>query len=103
MSPSPREKQRVRPTRAICAPASTSSGSRLRNDADFSPNLVVDHPRLSAGAEPMVRAALPFLSQLLLLHTYRDRTIRSLPRAMPWPLPPSTLPSLQHSPLRPPA
>ncbi len=101
MSPSPREKRRVRPTRVICAPASTSTGSRLRNDADFSPNLVVDHPRLSAGAQPMVGAALPFLSQLLLLHTYRDRTIRSLPRVMAWPLPSSTLSSLQQGRLRP--
>src|SRR5260370_18741278 len=101
MAPSPREKRRVRPTRVICAPASTSTGSRLSNDADFSPNLVVDHPRLSAGAQPMVGAALPFLSQLLLLHTYRDRTIRSLPRVMAWPLPSSTLSSLQQGRLRP--
>src|SRR5258708_14089092 len=101
MSPSPREKRRVRPTQAICARASTSTGSRLRNDADLEPNPVVDHPRLSAAAEPMVRAALPFLSQLLLLHAYRDRTIRSLSRVMAWPLPSSTLSSLQQGRLRP--
>src|SRR6266404_9403260 len=94
MSPSPREKRRVRPTRATCAPASTSTGSRFRNDAAFEPNLAVDHPRLPAAAQPMAGVQLPLLPQLFLLHAHRDRTIRSLPRVMAWPLPPSTLSSL---------
>src|SRR5882724_4758390 len=101
MSPSPREKRRGRPSRATCAPASTSTGSRLRNDADFSPNLVVDHPRLPAGAQPVAWAQLPLLSELFLLRAYRDRTIRSPPRFVAWPLPSSTLSSLQRGRLRP--
>src|ERR1700676_2866033 len=101
MSPTPREKRRVRPPRAICAPASTSTGSRSRNDADFSPNLVVDHPRLPAAAEPMAWTQVPLLSELFLLHAYRDRTIRSLPRLVAGPLPSSTLSSLQQGRLRP--
>src|SRR5882757_1157625 len=101
MSPSPREKRRATPTRAICAPASTNTGSRLRNDANLEPNPVVDDPRIPAAAESLVRVPLPLLSQLLLLHAYGDRTIRSLARFMARPASPAALSSLQRGRLRP--
>src|ERR1700694_2283115 len=101
MSPSPRETRRVRPTRAICGRASTSTGRRLRSDADLSPNIVVDHPWVPAVVEPLARAQLPFLSHLFLLHAYRDRTIRSLTRVVPCPMPPPPLSPLQQGRLRP--
>src|ERR1700722_14014843 len=100
MSPSPREKRRARPTRAICARASTSTGSRLRNDAGLKTNIVVDGPRIPAVAEPLAWPELPLLSQLFLLYPYRDRTIRSLARLVARPAPPPALPSLQRGRLR---
>src|ERR1700676_1663493 len=101
MSPSPHEKRRVRPARAICGRASTSTGRRLRNDADFSPNIVVDHPRVPAVVEPLAWPSLPLLSQLFMLCAYRDRTIRSLTRVVARPLPPPALSPLQQGRLRP--
>src|ERR1700720_1567515 len=101
MSPSPREQRRAGPTRANCARASTSTGSRLRNDADFSPNIVVDHPWVPTVVEPLARASLPLLSKLFLLCAYRDRTIRSLARIVARPVPPPALSSLKQGRLRP--
>src|SRR6202021_3431723 len=101
MSPSPREKRRATPTRAICAPPPTSTGSRLRNDANLEPHPVVDDPLVSAAAESLVRVPLPFLSQLLLLYAYGDRTIRSLARFMARTATPAALSSLQGWRVRP--
>src|SRR5260370_13121240 len=101
MSPSPRETRRVRPTRAICARASTSTGSRLRNDARLKTIIVVDHPWVPAVVEPLARVQLPLLSQLFLLHAYRDRTIRSLTRVVARPAPSPALSPLSQGRLRP--
>src|ERR1700733_574514 len=100
MSPSLLETRRVRPTRPNCARASTSTGSRLRSDARLKTNFVVDHPRVPAVVEPMAGAELPVLSELFLLYTYRDRTIRSLTRVVARPAPPPTLSPLQQGRLR---
>src|ERR1019366_449498 len=78
MSPFPHVQLRVWRRRAIYARVWTSSGSRLPNDASAPQNFSVDHPRLSTGVEPSIGSTLPFLSQLLLLRAYRDRTLRSL-------------------------
>src|SRR5579863_9606313 len=101
MSLSPRGKPRVRRARPICAPVSTSTGSRSFNDAKPSPNPALAHPRLPAHFEPLVGSPLPLLSQLLLLRAYRHRGIRRDARYLARCAPPAALSSLSRGRLRP--
>src|SRR3984957_8515308 len=101
MSPFPHETRRVKPPWAFCARASTSTGSRLRNNVRASPNPVVDHPRVSAAVEPAHRSPLPLLSQLLLLCPYGDRPTWCLTRVVAESAPPPPLSPLQQGRLRP--
>src|SRR5664279_4826421 len=101
MSPCPHAKRRARPTPAICARASTITGSRSGSDVYLEPNLHVDHPGLSVAALSLAGAQLPVLPELFVLCAYRDRTLRSLARHLARRAPPPTLSSLQRGRLRP--
>src|ERR1700678_3397724 len=101
MSPSPRATPRAEPSPRICARVWTSTGRLLRSDADHEPNIDVDHPWLPAAAQSDAGPALPFLSQLLLLCAYRDRTPWRSEGHLAQPVPPATLSSIQQGRLRP--
>src|SRR6185312_16725908 len=92
---------RVWPARANCVRVWISTGKRLRKNAEVPRYLAVDDPRLSVDLESHAGSALPFLSELLLLHAHCDRTLRSRARNVARASPAAALSPLQQGWLRP--
>src|SRR5450631_4929156 len=98
---SPHEKRLAWQNLRICAPVSTSIGSRLRSNGKASPTFHVEHPRVSTRHQSDDRSALPLLSQLLFLRAHRDRALRGRASVLVRPAPPSTLSPIRSRRLRP--
>src|ERR1700690_2618019 len=86
---------------AICARASPSIGTALRNNGSHAPGLDGVHSDLPARREPAVGTALPLLSKLLLLRAHGDRTPWSAARQLARRQTPSSLPAVFVGRLRP--